>query len=257
MAGLAGIALLVAAGLLAKATTDGVETDVVGASQRLPDGVLSLLRVAAVLALVLLPVALAIRQLVRRQGRRLAEALVVGLATAALVGLANAVLRSSAASQLYHAIATSRPEAGGFAPLDAPLAGLVAYTTIIDLSGRPRWRTALWVAVVVYSVASLAGLHTTVLSVLITLLLGWVIAVAVRYAAGSMSQRPSGEVIASALAVVGYPVTELRRVSDTGTESRHYAAVTAGRGRLDVAGVRPGPAGGGLGVPAVPRAAPA
>ena len=235
VAGLAGIGLLVAAGLLAKATTDGVETDVVGASQRLPDGILSLLRVAAVLALVLLPVALAIRQLVRRQARRLAEALVIGLATAVLVGLANAVLRSGAASQLYHAIATSRPEAGGFAPLDAPLAGLVAYTTIIDLSGRPRWRTALWVAVVVYSVASLAALHTTVLSVLITLLLGWVIAVAVRYAAGSMSQRPTGEVIASALAVVGYPVTELRRVSDNGTESRRYAAVTADGGGLDVA----------------------
>jgi len=235
VAGLAGIGLLVVAGLLAKATTDGVETDVVGASQRLPDGILSLLRVAALLALVLLPVALAIRQLYRRQGRRLAEALVIGVATAVLVGLANAVLRSSAASQLYHAIATSRPEAGGFAPLDAPLAGLVAYTTIIDLSGRPRWRAALWVAVVVYSVASLAGLHTTVLSVLITLLLGWVIAVAVRYAAGSMSQRPTGEVIAAALAVVGYPVTELRRVPGTGTESRHYAAVTAAGGRLDVA----------------------
>jgi uncharacterized membrane protein YbhN (UPF0104 family)/tRNA A-37 threonylcarbamoyl transferase component Bud32 len=225
----------VAAGLLAKATTDGVETDVVGASQRLPDGILSLLRVAAILALVLLPVALAIRQLVRRQGRRLAEAVIVGLATAVLVGLANAVLRSSAAGQLYHAIATSRPEAGGFAPLDAPLAGLVAYTTIIDLSGRPRWRAALWVAVVVYSVASLAALHTTVLSVLITLLLGWVVAVAVRYAAGSMSQRPGGETIASALAAADYPVTELRRVSDTGIESRRYEAITVRGGRLDVA----------------------
>ena len=235
VAGLAGIGLLVAAGLLAKATTNGVETDVVGASQRLPDGILSLLRVAAVLPLVLLPVALAIRQLVRRQARRLAEAVVTGLATAVLVGLANALLRSSAASQLYHAIATSRPEAGGFAPLDAPLAALVAYTTIIDLSGRPRWRAALWVAVVVYSVASLAALHTTVLSVLITVLLGWVIAVTVRYAAGSMSQRPTGEAIASALAVAGYPVTELRRVSDTGTESRRYAAATADGGGLDVA----------------------
>jgi glycosyltransferase 2 family protein len=235
LAGCAGIALLVAAGLLARATTDGVETDVVGASQRLPGGILSLLRVAAVLALVLLPVALAIRQLVRRQARRLGEAVVTGLATAVLVGLANVLLRSSAASQLYHAIATSQPEAGGFAPLDAPLAGLVAYTTIIDLSGRPRWRAALWIAVVVYSVASLAEHHTTVLSVLITLLLGWVIALAVRYAAGSMSQRPTGEAIARALAVAGLPVTELRRVSDTGAESRSYAARTADGGRLDVA----------------------
>jgi uncharacterized protein (TIRG00374 family) len=235
VAGCAGIALLVAAGLLAKATIDGVETDVVGASQRLPGGVLSILRVAAILVLVLLPVALAIRQLIRRQVQRLAEAVATGLATAMLVSLANVALRTGAAAQLYHAIATSRPEAGGFAPLDPPLAGLVAYTTIIDLSGRPRWRTALWVAVLIYSVASLAALRTTVLSVVITLLLGWVVALAVRYAAGSMSQRPAGEAIAAALTAAGQPVTELRRLPDGGVESRRYAAVTATGGRLHVA----------------------
>jgi hypothetical protein len=100
VAGCAGIALLVAAGLLAKATIDGVETDVVGASQRLPGGVLSILRVAAILVLVLLPVALAIRQLIRRQVQRLAEAVATGLATAMLVSLANVALRTGAAAQL-------------------------------------------------------------------------------------------------------------------------------------------------------------
>jgi glycosyltransferase 2 family protein len=238
VAGCAGIGLLVAAGLLAKATTDGVETDVVGASQRLPGGVLSILRVAAILVLLLLPVALAARQLVRRQARRLAEAVVTGLVTGALVALANEALRTGAAAQLYHAIASSSSSSsptGTFAPLDAPLAGLVGYTTIIDLSGRPRWRSALWVAVIVYSVASLAALHTTVLSVLITVLLGWVIAVALRYAIGSISQRPDGAAIAAALTAVGEPVTELRRQPDTGTESRRYVAVTAAGSQLHVA----------------------
>ena len=62
-----GIAVLVAAGLAAKATTTGVETDVVKASRRLPAEILSTLRVLAILVLVLFPVALAIRQVVRRQ----------------------------------------------------------------------------------------------------------------------------------------------------------------------------------------------
>ncbi|MCW2911350.1 MAG: integral rane protein-like protein [Actinomycetia bacterium] len=233
-AAFAGIALLVAAGLLAKATTSGVETDVVGASRRLPSEVLSTLRVVAILVLVLLPVALAIRQLVRRQARRLAEAVATGVATAVVVGLAGLGLRTGLGDQLYRAIAMSSPGARHFALLDGYLAGLVAYTTIIDLSGRPRWRNALWLTLGVYAVASLATLRTTVLSVLITLLLGRAIGLAVRYAAGSMSQRPSGEAIAAALAPVGLTVTELRRVDAAGAASRRYAAVTRDGGRLDV-----------------------
>ncbi len=230
-----GIALLVAAGLLAKATTTGVETDVVRASRRLPHEILSTLRVLAILVLVLLPVALAIRQLVRRQARRLGEAVATGVATAVVVGLTGLLLRSSIADQLYRAIAMSSPGASHFALLDGYLAGLVAYTTIIDLSGRPRWRNALWLTLGVYAVASLATLRTTVLSVLITLLLGRAIGLAVRYAAGSMSQRPGGEAIAAALGTAGLPVTELRRVNGAGAAvSRRYAAVTRSGERLDV-----------------------
>ncbi len=229
-----GIAVLVGAGLLAKATTHGVETDVVDASRRLPGEVLSTLRVLAILVLVLLPVALAIRQLVRRQSRRLAEAVVTGAATAVVVGLTGLALRSGIGDQLYRAIAMSSPGASHFALLDGYLAGLVAYTTIIDLSGRPRWRNALWVTLGVYAVASLATLRTTVLSVLITLLLGRAIGLAVRYAAGSMSQRPTAEAIAAALASAGMAVSELRRAEGAGPASRRYAAVTRGGERLDV-----------------------
>jgi uncharacterized protein (TIRG00374 family) len=229
-----GIALLVAAGLLAKATTTGVETDVVKASRALPHEILSTLRVLAILVLVLLPVALAIRQVVRRQARRLAEAVATGVATAVVVGLTGLVLRSSIGVQLYRAIAMSSPGANHFALLDGYLAGLVAYTTIIDLSARPRWRNALWLTLGVYAVASLATLRTTVLSVLITLLLGRAIGLAVRYAAGSMSQRPGGEAIAAALGAAGQPVAELRRVNSAGAASRRYAAVTRNGGRLDV-----------------------
>ena len=142
--GCVGIALLVAAGLLAKATVTGVETDVVKASKGL-HAILGTLSVLAVLALVLLPVALAIRQLVRRQARRLAEAVVTGVLAALFVALADVLLRTGTAAPMYRAIAPAAANASSFAPLDAPLAGLIAYTTIIDLSGRQRWRAALWV----------------------------------------------------------------------------------------------------------------
>ncbi len=229
-----GIALLIGVGLLARATATGVETDVVGASRRLPGAALSTLGVAATLALVLLPIALAIRQLLRRQPRRLGEALLTGVLTVIVLSFANVLLRSDAGRQLYDAITMSRPGVSHIAALDAYLAGLAAYATIIDLSAWPRWRNALWLAFGVYAIASLAVVRTTVLSLLITLLLGRAIGLAVRYAAGSMSQRPTAEAIAAALSSACLPVTEMRRVPESGVESRRYAAALAGGGRLDV-----------------------
>jgi glycosyltransferase 2 family protein len=230
------IAVLVAAGLAARATTQGVETDLVDLSRRLQDVVLPTLRGISLFGLLAFPVALAVRQLVRRQGRRLAEAVATGAGTIALVLLADLVLRSNIAfaGTLYRAIAMAPPGTSGFAPIDAPLAGLVAFTTIIDLSGRTRWRVALWLTVGVYLVTSLADLRTSVLSVLITLLVGRVIALAVRYVAGSPSQRPSAGTIAAALDSADQPVTEMRRVPVSGVESRRYAAVTPDGGQLDV-----------------------
>ena len=229
-----GIALLTGVGLLARATATGVETDVVGASRRLPGAALSTLGVAATLALVLLPIALAVRQLLRRQPRRLGEALLTGLLTVIVLGFANGLLRSGGGTQLYDAITMSRPGASHIAALDAYLAGLAAYATIIDLSAWPRWRNALWLAFGVYAIASLAVVRTTVLSLLITLLLGRAIGLAVRYAAGSMSQRPTAEAIAAALSSACLPVTEMRRVPESGVESRRYAAARPGGARRDV-----------------------
>ena len=234
LADLFWIGVLVVAGLAARATTQGVETDLVDASRRLQDVVLPTLRGISLFGLLAFTVALAVRQLVRRQSRRLAEAVATGAGTIALVLLANLVLRSNFDGTLYRAIAMAPPGTSGFAPLDAPLAGLVAFTTIIDLSGRTRWRVALWLTVGVYLVTSLADLRTSVLSVLITLLVGRVIALAVRYVAGSPSQRPPAAAIAAALGSADQPVTEMRRVPVSGVESRRYAAVTPDGGRLDV-----------------------
>jgi glycosyltransferase 2 family protein len=227
-----GIVVAIGIGLLAGATARGVQIDAVGASSRLPHPVLALLGVAATLALLLWPAALAIRQLSRRQSRRLAEAVLTGGVTIALVALANTALLRGAAPPLYDAIAIQRAGAAG--PLDGYLAGLAAYATIIGLTGPSRWRTALWLAVGVYAIATLATASITVLSLLITLLLGRAIGLGVRYAAGEWSQRPTAEEIAAGLSSAGLPVTVMRRTRQEGSESRRYAATGRGGERLDV-----------------------
>jgi hypothetical protein len=83
------IALLTGIGLLAHATVRGIETNVVGASQlagrKLLTGVLGLLGVLAHLALLALPLALAVLLVIRSQPRRLAEAAGAGAGAVAVI----------------------------------------------------------------------------------------------------------------------------------------------------------------------------
>ena len=179
------------AAVAASATTTGVETDIVGASKRLPHALLVVVPPIALFALFILPAALAVAQVVRRQARTLAEAVATGMVAAIVAQVANVLLSADKAARLYYAIIMSRPGASHINALDPYLAGLVAYTTIIGLSRRPGWRNALALAISVYVIVELTAAHTTILAILITLLAGSAIGLAIRYAAGSASQRPS------------------------------------------------------------------
>ena len=228
------IALVAGIGLAARAATTGAETDIVGASQHLPASLLAIARPAALIALLVLPVALAIRQIVRRQPRQLAEAAATGILAVVAVVVVNAALRTSSAQVLYDAITMAHPGGSHLPPLDPRLAGFAAYTTIIGVSGRPRWRTAAWLTVITYSLGSLAALQTTVLALPITLLTGRAIGLGVRYATGYQAQRPSAAEIARALGPPGRLIAEMRRLPATDTGSRRYAATMRDGSQLDV-----------------------
>jgi glycosyltransferase 2 family protein len=232
------IFVLAVAGVAASATTTGAETDIVGASRRLPHALLVVAPPIALFALLILPVALAVSQLVRRQARRLIEAVATGLLAGAAAAIANVVLMRPYAARLYDAIIMSHPGASHVNALDPYLTGLVAYATMIGLAGRTAWRNALGLAVGGYAIVQLAALHTTVLSILITLLAGRAIGLAVRYGAGVASQRPSARDIATALSASDLAVTVIRRVRQPPARmagSRCYTVATQDGGQLDVA----------------------
>jgi uncharacterized membrane protein YbhN (UPF0104 family)/tRNA A-37 threonylcarbamoyl transferase component Bud32 len=231
------IVVLAVAAVAASATTTGVETDIVGASKRLPPALLVVAPPIALFALFILPMLLAVSQLVRRQVRRLIEAAATGLVAGAAAEVANILLRRPAASRLYYAIIMSRPGASHVNALDPYLVGLVAFITMIGLTGRPGWRNALGLAIGVYAIVQLAVLNITGLSILITLLTGRAIGLAVRYAAGSASQRPPALDIAAALSDGDMVVAAIRRVTQSSAGvagSRHYEVVTRDGGQLDV-----------------------
>jgi uncharacterized membrane protein YbhN (UPF0104 family) len=231
------ILVLAVVAVAAAATTTGVEIDIVGASRRLPHALLVVAPRVALFALLVLPVALAVSELVRRQVRHLAEAVATGLLAGAAAEVANILLSHPAAARLYDAIIMSRPGVSHVDALDPYLVGLVAYATMIGLAGRPGWRNALGLAIGLYAIVQLAASHTTVLSVLITLLVGRAIGLAVRYGAGTTSQRPSARDIAAALSTGDLAVTAIRRVRLAGpgvAGSRHYAVATQDGSQLDV-----------------------
>jgi glycosyltransferase 2 family protein len=229
----AEIALLAALGVLARATANGAEFDIVQASKHLK-AVLPLLGLAAHAALLLLPLALAVRALVRRQPRRLAEALTAGVFTVGLVLAANQLLRLPPAAGLYSVLTPVHTVGDRVPALDWYLSGLTAYVTVIGLAGRPRWRAVFWLAVAFYGLASLAGTATTVFSLLITLLGGIACGSGLRYLVGSITERPSAAEIAEALGAVDLPVVSMRRIMDASAETRKYAATLRGGGQLDV-----------------------
>ena len=130
------------AAVAASATTEGAQTDIVGASKRLPHALLVVAPEIARFGLLILPLALAITQLVRRQVRRLIEAVATGVVAGALAEVVNALARPVSA-RLYYAIIMAHAGTSHADALDPYLVGLVAFVTMIGLTGRPGWRNAL------------------------------------------------------------------------------------------------------------------
>jgi glycosyltransferase 2 family protein len=228
------LALLAGLALLASATATGVDVDVVGASQRLPVALLHLIAIVGNLALPILPLALAIRLSLLRQFRRLAEAAISGGITVGVVALANLLLNAPTLDGMHAALHTAHTAAGHQAALDGYLAGLMAYVTFIGLRGHANWRPAFLTGLGLYGLATLADRSATVLSLLITVLIGSAIGSGLRYALGTTSGRPTAADLAAALSTPSAPVAAMRRIGNGGSEVRRYAA-TLGDGRqLDV-----------------------
>jgi len=230
------IALLVGIALLAGATATGVEVDVVGASKHLPVS-LHLIGLAGGAALLILPIALAIRLLMVTQYRRLTEAVATGGVTVGLVAVVNLLLNQPFLRLLHIALHTTTAGVTGRheATLDGYLAGLVAYVTVVGLRGRAHWRPAFLTAIAFYAVASLADTHTTVLSLLITVATGSAIGSGLRYAFGTATGRPTAAEIAAALSSGRSPIVAISRVVGNGSsEVRRYSATVRDGRKLDI-----------------------
>jgi glycosyltransferase 2 family protein len=228
------IALLVGVGLLGKATAAGLEVDVVGVTH-VARGLVEPLHSIAFAALIVLPAALAVLLIAIGQLRTLAEAVVIGLLAGGVAATCSVILNFHSLDTLYRALVRSGSPAGVTA-LEPYLSSLAAYLTVIGLSGRPRWRTWFWLAIGFYCLTSLTLERetSTLLSLLISLVVGAAVGSGLRYVIGTSTERPTAAEIAAALSLTAAPIAEIRRVPDNRTENRRYTAVSRDGERLDV-----------------------
>lgn len=213
----------VALGWFATGTTSGLEQDLEGGAQLLPSAVVLIINVIGGFGTLLLPIAGAIALIVRRRVRQLFHALVALLiAAVVLTGVSILVSEFGDARLLIALTGSSNPANAATTPT---LGGLLAFITASQLMSRRPWNAlstlvmgSLVIVAILSATVAIAGLAAS-------LGIGWAVGLAVRYAFGIQTTRPSGAEVAEALDRGGLPITMLRAREST-SRGRRYTATT-------------------------------
>jgi len=221
---LLGIALVVAAAYFLSGTSTGVEQDVIEVANKLPSLLLVGLNFISALGLLALPVGGAIDLLVRRRGRQLVDAIIAMLVATGIAVLVAALVAAYGSPQLLLALTGSDEPSQRFA-LNPLIVGLLAFITVARLLGRGRWGVLTVITVAAVSIVPITTGAGTVVVVGLSLLLGWAVGLATRYALGTPTTRPSGVQVADTLERGGLPLTLLRADRHT-SKGRQYTAYT-------------------------------
>ncbi|MBF9068764.1 flippase-like domain-containing protein [Streptacidiphilus fuscans] len=221
-----GLLLTVLTLLVADAAHDtmgGLELDATRGAGQAPRLLLALAGSFASTAVLLVPAAFAVSQLLRHGRRRVQDGLIA--ATIAF-GLSMA-LNLWYPELLPQAIVSvlTPPEAAS--PFDGPLLALsvpaIAFMTAAGVARRPQWRIGLAVVVALDVLTALVSGYADALSVLLSLLLGWTTAHGTAYAVGSPNVRPNVELLFRALRQVGFaPTAAFRRPDQPPQEPQRY-----------------------------------
>lgn len=174
-------------------TVAGIGADVNAAIEPAPVILVVLSTAASALLLVVLPVAIVVDLLFRRRFRIFVDTLLAAVLTFLVTDALRLVLVES------DALATALVGTGaGDRPLNGVIAAVVAMATVARLGQRRGWRVAVALVFVLVSLA-LVVIGFTSLAVLVSLLIGRVVGLSVRWVAGSPPSRPSPRQVVAVL----------------------------------------------------------
>lgn len=224
--------LLVGLAVVARDTARGADADLARLLGQLPTVLGRALRLLSAFAALAVPLALMAREVVRGNSRRLAEAVLTGFLAIGITEAIDRLLGALPASDLRDALTSSSGSTAR--PLDTYLTALLAFATVVGVASQPPWRSILAAVTAVYVLSAAASTHAPLLSLIASPVLGMVIGVAVRYAAGSVNESPDGHRVAGALFRQGYAIDRLEQIPPDRDDHRAYRATTWAGARLTV-----------------------
>ncbi|MFF5521332.1 lysylphosphatidylglycerol synthase domain-containing protein [Streptomyces coeruleorubidus] len=242
LVGVLAVALLIGIAAFAHGTTSGLEQDINKGTGQAPDLLIKIAGLASSIAILLVPVAFAIERLIKRDGLRIADGVLAAVLAHGVTLATDLWVARAAPGSIQEAL--TQPSPGDIHALTDPvhgyLAPVIAYMTAVGMSRRPRWRTVLWVVLLLDAFSMLVTGYTTPFSIILTVLIGWTVAYGTLYAVGSPNVRPTGQTLMAGLRTVGFrPVSASREDTpdhnpDTGDRGRRYFVTLEDGPPLDV-----------------------
>ena len=222
-------------GNVAAGTSTGLEQDIFRSTSGLPKLLLLLVTYVAGIGVLALPVGLALDMLLRRRPWQLLDALIAATLAATTAYLFGYWVEHARPGRLLEALTKELENGVRSSPTQGLLAGIVAFLTLAQISGRRVWQLAATVSLGSVVIAGVLSGKVTALSQLVSLLIGWSVGLAVRYGIGAASTRPRGSEVADALLSAGRPVVRLERIYENSVEPRRYLGKQPDGTRLRVA----------------------
>ncbi|MFG2572440.1 flippase-like domain-containing protein [Streptomyces sp. NPDC048481] len=238
--GVLAVVVLLAIAAFAHGTTSGLEQDINKGTGQAPDLLIKIAGLASSIAILLVPVAFAIERLIKRDGLRIADGVLAAVLAHGVTLATDLWVAKGAPGSIQEAL--TQPSPGDVHALTDPvhgyLAPVIAYMTAVGMSRRPRWRSVLWIVLMLDAFSMLVTGYTTPFSIILTVLIGWTVAYGTLYAVGSPNVRPTGRTLMAGLRHVGFrPVSAAREeVSDAsdGDRGRRYFVTLEDGPPLDV-----------------------
>jgi uncharacterized membrane protein YbhN (UPF0104 family) len=242
LVGVLAVVVLLAIAAFAHGTTSGFEQDINKGTGQAPDLLIKIAGLGSSIAILLVPVAFAIERLVKRDGLRIADGVLAAVLAHGVTLATDLWVAKASPGSIQEAL--TQPSPGDIHALTDPvhgyLAPVIAYMTAVGMSRRPRWRSVLWIVLLLDAFSMLVTGYTTPFSIILTVLIGWSIAYGTLYAVGSPNVRPTGRTLMAGLQTVGFhPVSAAREdtaeaTTDNGDRGRRYFVTLEDGPPLDV-----------------------
>ncbi|MFB4317126.1 flippase-like domain-containing protein [Actinomadura sp. 21ATH] len=221
VAGLAAVMLLVS---FAQQTTHGLQNDVFEVTAHAPHLLLTLATLVSSFGVLAVPVAFAVERLFRKDGTRVAIALLAAVIAFVITVLLDDLRVATAPGGVLDSLIWGGTDT---APVHTDIAPVIAFVSAVGMAGRTRWQAATWTMIGMVALTGLAAAYASVSALAATYFLGRAIGHGTLYAVGTPNPRPPGPAVMAALERLGLRPVRARQLPGEADEVRRYGVEIA------------------------------